>query len=181
MTKEAQSNLELVDLARERPGLTAVFGAVLAEAASVCLVEEGHEPGVTFAASGTFSREFELQWGDLPSVAPKCWADSEVATEHGAYGLAALVVEALTGLTVIERSRKGTGFDFWLGSAAEEPAFFQDTTRLEVSGIRNGSDSTVSARVRQKLRQTGQSDAMGLPALVVVVEFGTPRSVVERR
>jgi hypothetical protein len=47
-----------------------------------------------------------------------------------------MLIRQLTQFTVIERSRKGTGFDYWLGSedeAGELP--FQNKVRLEVSGI----------------------------------------------
>ena len=50
---------------------------------------------------------------------------------------------------------------------------FTEKARLEVSGIRTGSNSTVSARVEQKLRQISVSSG-NLPGIVVVVEFGTP-------
>jgi len=43
---------------------------------------------------------------------------------------------------VIERSRKGTGFDYWLGSADEVGELpFQNKVRLEVSGIGKADDS----------------------------------------
>jgi len=49
---------------------------------------------------------------------------------------------------------------------------------MEVSGIRQGSDSEVDARVREKLRQVTASDREGFPAYVVVVEFTGPLSRV---
>ncbi|MEG3845987.1 hypothetical protein QT971_01810 [Microcoleus sp. herbarium19] len=81
--------------------------------------------------------------------------------------------------TVIERSRKGTGFDYWLGiqdSTATLP--FQRMARLEVSGIRQGNRSQINARVKQKIEQTRASDAQGLPAYIIVVEFARPELVV---
>jgi hypothetical protein len=62
---------------------------------------------------------------------------------------------------------------WWFRLGKKEDDLFQNAARLEVSGIRRGP-ALVSARVRAKLKQTSQSDATGLPAIVVVVEFGTP-------
>ncbi|BDA74130.1 hypothetical protein CAL7716_082960 [Calothrix sp. PCC 7716] len=91
-------------------------------------------------------------------------------------GIAFLVVRELTNLTVIERSAKGTGFDYWLGALEpDEELPFQNRVRLEVSGIRSGDSSRVKARVKQKKEQTKPSDGQ-YPAYVIVVEFSTPIS-----
>ncbi|PZD73107.1 hypothetical protein C1752_02748 [Acaryochloris thomasi RCC1774] len=109
-------------------------------------------------------------------------ADREVATEYGAYGIAALVMPYLTNLTVIERSVKGKGFgfDFWLGSIDSAGGGFQRKARLEVSGIRRGAEAVIQSRVNIKLRQISPSDTAA-PGYVSVVEFSTPRvHVVEK-
>jgi hypothetical protein len=54
--------------------------------------------------------------------------------------------------------------------------FEQRKARLEISGIWKESESnTVDARVRLKRKQLEQSDSTLMPALVIVVEFGTPK------
>ena len=106
------------------------------------------------------------------------WNDLEEATQHGAYAVAILLVRALTGYTVIERSRKGTGFDWWLGT---EDNLFQGKARLEVSGILHGTTRRINGRIKARVGQTTQSDNLALPAYVVVVEFGTPRAKVVQR
>lgn len=58
---------------------------------------------------------------------------------------------------------------------------FQNKARLEVSGIRNGDQKIIKARVREKLTQTEVSDKTRLPAYVVVVEFGRPVAEVRQR
>lgn len=68
-----------------------------------------------------------------------------------------------------------------MGSGDDTGELFQGKKRLEVSGILRGNEATLRARVQQKLRQTDRSDVVGLPAVVVVVEFSAPRSrVVEK-
>ena len=46
---------------------------------------------------------------------------------------------------------------------------------VKVSGILRGNETRLRARVNEKLKQTDQSAGV-LPAVVVVVEFSTPRS-----
>jgi hypothetical protein len=74
--------------------------------------------------------------------------------------------------------QEGTGFDWWLGN---DDDLFQAKARLEVSGILKGTTKQISSRISSKKSQTRQSDALGLAAFVVVVEFGTPRSRVVQR
>ncbi|MGH9759491.1 MAG: hypothetical protein ACREAC_01480, partial [Blastocatellia bacterium] len=110
----------------------------------------------------------------------RCWNDDEVTTEHGAYGVAILIILNLTEYTVVERSKKGTGFDFYLGLNNNEDLPFQNVVRLEISGIRTGGDADIRKRVGRKLKQTAVSDDRG-PAFIVVVEFGMPRSTVTKK
>lgn len=170
-------SLDLETLQRGTPGITPRFGAALAEAASVCLDERGHSSPAWMVVRGTVDAKAELSWNSPDDQARRCWADAEVATEHGAYGVATLLVPEISGLTVVERSKKGTGFDYWLGERDDEGPLFQGKARLEVSGMRTGASGAVQSRVKQKLRQTEPSDG-ALPAIVVVVEFGTPQSLV---
>ncbi|MDX2098874.1 MAG: hypothetical protein SFW36_13950, partial [Leptolyngbyaceae cyanobacterium bins.59] len=103
-------------------------------------------------------------------------------TEQAAYGIAFLLILQLTNLTVIERARKGTGFDYWLGAQnASAPLPFQRMARLEVSGIRKGNRGQIQARVKQKMEQTRVSDAQGLPAYIIVVEFSQPISIISAK
>ena len=88
----------------------------------------------------------------------------------------------LTALTIIERSvkGKGLGFDFWLGSLEDPGTLFQRKARLEVSGIRQGSDSLIQTRVNIKLEQIRPSDDVA-PGYVSVVEFGTPKARIVKK
>jgi hypothetical protein len=92
------------------------------------------------------------------------------ATEYGACAIAILLVLDLTEFTVIERSRKGTGFDYWLG---DEENLFQQA-RLEISGILKGSRNDIAHRVDEKRRQTARAGHSKTPAYVCAVEFGGP-------
>ena len=167
--------LSLNDLKKGRLGITPNFGACLSEAASVCLDERKHTSGTTLLVDGVKEVEFKIVWSAVTSQMKRTWADDEVATENGAYGIAILILEQLTDLTVVKRSKKGTGFDYWLGFRDDEEPLFQNKGSLEVSGIRNGSMSDIRSRTKQKIEQTNLSDD-SLPTYISVVEYSKPRT-----
>jgi hypothetical protein len=87
------TNLRLNDLCQnkpERPGWSLIFGATCADAASVCLDDRGHPACVALQIDGIQSCEIELQWNAIDDTIRRFNADQEVATEYGAYGIAAL-------------------------------------------------------------------------------------------
>jgi hypothetical protein len=83
-----------------------------------------------------------------------------------------------TDYVVIEQAYQGGGFDYWLGR--DDDALFQGAARLEVSGTCSGRYEA-NSRKNKKLKQTDPSDASGLPAFVVVVDFKTPMAWVVRK
>jgi hypothetical protein len=171
-------NLDLSELATGFPHVPPECGAALTQAAVVCLKHLGHSSGVRLQVDDPFLRRAGLEWSlVLTEAMRRYWNDLEEAVEQGAYGLAILLMRHLTGYTVIERSRKGTGFDWWLGA---EDDLFQAKARLEVSGILRGSARRIRSRVSAKKKQTKSSEQLLLPAYIVVVEFGTPRARVDQ-
>lgn len=170
--------LDLATLQEGMPAVTPAFGASLAEAGAVCFEDQKHSCGVRLAVNGEVNTIYEVHWPTINSQTLRCWNDHEVTTECGAYGLAFLLIRFTTDYTVIERSRKGTGFDYWLGYASDP--LFENKARLEVSGIRKGDNKSVKSRVRAKLKQTERSNGT-LPAYIVVVEFSKPLSEVVKK
>ena len=176
------SVLALPDLASGRiPAVTPAIGGYQAEACGVCLESQGHLPGTNLKVTGERHNDYSVIWPPVPAQAPsRGWDVSGDAVEHGAAGLAILLIIAETDYTVIERSVRGTGVDYWLGQdSAALP--FQERARLEVSGILRGTEGEIATRVRQKLNQTRRSDYSRLPAYVVVIEFSRPVAEVRRR
>lgn len=175
----AQATLGLSDLARGFPHIPAACGEALAQAAVICLEAMGHEPGVSLQAKSEFKKQAVIEWQlQLTDAMRSFWNDQEEATEIGANGIAILFMRVLAELTVLERARKGGGFDWWLG---KDDNLFQEKARLEVSGILKGDRRKVGSRLAAKKKQTKQSDATGFAAYVVIVEFGTPLIIVEKR
>ena len=180
MTSGAQFDLNYLG-SPAVPYVPSSYGANLAEAAGVCLESQGHPHGVEIQVRGYIVGDYSVEWPTITEEHRRFRSDEPKATEEGALGVAILLVELKTQYSVIEISRKGTGFDYWLGETADVTV--QRKARMEVSGIRRGNPSEINARVRQKLNQTKASDADygNLPAYVIVVEFGTPRAEVRMR
>lgn len=177
MTPMLQKKLNLFALSEGMPGLTTACGTSLAEAAAVCLEDRKHQSGVSFRLFGMKTEQFPLEWLPVDEQDRRCYADLQEATERGAYGIAILLVRDLTGKVVVERSKKGPGFDYWLGDD-DDDSLFAGKARLEVSGILAGNRGQVQTRVNQKKEQIKPSAALA-PGYVAVVEFSAPTACVE--
>lgn len=176
-----RGTLTLAELSKGLPGITPAFGQTLAQAGAICFEDQSHLSGVELDVNGTYQAKYQVFWQPITDQMLRCWNDAEFTTEQGAYGVAILLMIDLTDYTVIQRSRKGSGFDYWLGKKDDKGLPFQNVARLEVSGIREGDDSAVKARVNQKMKQVSPTDSTQLPAYVVVVEFNKPLSQVVKK
>lgn len=163
-------------LSRGMEGLSPAKGRELAEAAGVCLYHGQHRSGVQLLVTGHWQTSRALVFEEPSDQALRTHADLQEATESGACALAIAVARDETGMEVVERARKGTGVDYWLGHVV---GVFE--ARLEVSGILEGSDGQVARRARQKLEQMKRSDGDGIPGYAAVVEFASPRVFVESK
>lgn len=155
------------------PGVSSATRGYLAEAAVVCLERQQHTCGAIMSVQGDESTTEPVCW-NMPYTdqMDRSWNDQEVATEHGACCISILWAVQHTPYTVVQRSRKKSGVDNWLGIKGE--TLFQNAARLEVSGIFNGNADSVDRRVKNKIQQSSQSDGTKLPAYISVVEFGSP-------
>src|SRR5205814_143215 len=102
----------------------------------VCLDHQAHMSAVPLVVDGAFTATFALSWSEgVTEAKRRFWNDLEEATQQGAYAVAILLIRALTGYTVIERSRKGTGFDCWLGNAFARPSTTNAEPRTSLRAI----------------------------------------------
>lgn len=160
------------------PGITPVLGAHMHEGCVVCLNKSNHSSGVNLQLRGDQTASIKLEWNTpYTDQMDRGWQDQEVATEHGAVCISALLALNLTEYTIVSRSRKGTGIDYWLGK--KDNILFQNAARLEVSGIFNGQDK-VEARVAQKKKRIDASPN-ALPAYVSIVEFSEPSATFVKK
>ena len=156
----------------------------MAEAAGACLESQGHLQGIQLRVIGYTNDNYELAWPEITEQVNRTWNDSQEATEYGAMAIAVLLIKKEVGYLVIERARKGTGIDYWLGEEADRP-LFQRKAKLEISGIlkaqgnENAIERAVAVRVDEKLRQASRSGD-SLPTYVIVVEFGMPLAEIRK-
>lgn len=175
------SGIELVleDLVSHFPYVPRDCGRFLAQAAALALEGEKHASGVSLLVEGDYQATLRVNWSlDVTEAMRRYWNDPDETAEYGAHAIALLLMRGLAGYNVVEKSKKGTGFDWWL---APDDKLFQATARLEVSGIMSGSGRRINSRLKARIEQTRRSDASGLPAYVAVVEFRTPKAKVRRR
>jgi hypothetical protein len=176
--------LNLADLVEGMPGLSPAKGQSLAEAAAVCLESNDHESGADLNITGDQPATGTLHWQEVTQQHRDTYADMQEATEDGAAGVAILTANLTLGLSVMQRSVKGTGFDYWMGTATQDGENdelpFQNLTRLEVSGILQGNADRIARRVASKMEQVEPTDEIA-PALIVVVEFGSPAIHMEAK
>src|SRR3954453_19758951 len=105
MTDQPSNVLPILDLGQlcqvpGLPALTPAAGRFLAEAAAVCLENQGHVPGVTLSVRRPEACAFELRWPETSEQTRRTFNDLQDATEFGACGIAILLVLALTKFTV---------------------------------------------------------------------------------
>lgn len=165
--------IDLEELARGTACLTPAVCANLAEAAAVCLTTQKHEPGVALRVGGALVR---VAWGPLDGRAADSHADPQEATEEGAVAVAIELIRRGTPFDVVRRSRKGPGFDWYLGANRNAPPFAESAC-LEVSGILDETPTLLEERAKRKVAQA-QSGGSGLPGFAVVVGFAGPRAIV---
>jgi hypothetical protein len=153
----------------------------MAEAAAVCFEDRSHAPGVVMGVRGVDAKQFAIHWPAVTDQQRRTYNDLPWATEMGAYGIAILIVKAVTGKKAIERSKKGPGFDYWVGETDDDELIFSNKARLEVSGILNGTDSEIAARLKNKRAQVQVSNHLDVPAYVAIIEFGQPQAHLEMK
>lgn len=154
------------------PGVSKGTASFLCENAVVCLCRQNHHSGVKMKCCGIDNQPEVVEWVTMfTDQMNRSHYDQEVATEYGAVCISILYALHHTDYTIVQRSRKKTGFDYWLGKKGD--IIFQNAARMEVSGIFNGV-KRIDERVRQKLEQVRPSDNTGLEAFISVVEFSQP-------
>jgi len=175
--------LNLSQLRNGYQGMIPAIGELLCEASAFCFADQLHESGIELKVGGV-NRSFYVCWDSkITDQTRSSFADRDEVTEYGAVGVAILLIlEIENELTIVSRSAKGTGFDYWLGKKEQQLPFSMGAARLEISGIMaRNKTNTIKRRLEIKQKQTKQSDASRLPAYIVIVEFSVPESHIAAR
>jgi len=171
--------LRLSDIKQGLPGISRIEGANLYENCIVALHNCGHSSPVTLHVEGLNKTEYSILWEEsFNETLERTYKDEQSLIERAAVCLGVSIALKQTPFTVIERSRKGTGFDYMLGD--KDDIFFMPKARLEISGInKESTKNRLSTRYRAKAKQTQKSRQTMLPAYVSVIEFATPKAIFD--
>lgn len=171
--------IDISNIKEGLPGISCASAAHMYEAFMVCMDYYAHPQDVVLPVDGQ-EQPVTIKWvNECDDVIRRTYTDMQYNTEHGAVCLAIMLTTTFTPYTIIERSRKGTGFDYWLGEKGN--MLFQKKARLEVSGILQGDDSTMKSRYNTKVMQTVQSDDTLLPAYISIIEFSRPKAIFKAK
>ncbi len=166
----------LASLYECHPGLTRALSEAYGEAAAVTLARCVDSNVVDLCIEqSTRVVVRKLTWTSPDARAKRAWHNDDDATRDGAYSLSLAAVQAELGLVAVRRAETRTGADYYLVEAgvdgeAGDPAEFENSYRLEVSGVALGSEVDVRRRLRTKLMQLRRGTS-NLPACAVVVGF----------
>jgi len=178
-----QIDINIENLRAGLPTLTPYDGSFFYEVALFCLNENGHSSGVIATRTEGNCPQLSISWNSvLDKRAEYTYRDHAEAAEFGATGLAILYSLELTGHNTVERSAKGTSFDYWIGDCKdEEDISLSRFERMEISGIFSSDNQEVKKRFKIKQKQISKSDAMKIPKIVFIFEFSNPLIAVERK
>lgn len=174
-------NLE--QLFERSEGVNSKILAHHAQAAVFCLQKQGHNSPKQGKVEGDWSASMNISWEqESQEDLEKNW-EEEDATEWGAVVIAlSLVVHKNYRVSKRAQRRlpdgKTTAFDYWLENNSNNPSRFEDTVRLEISGILKGTESKINRRVREKTERIEESELPNYRAIILVVEFSNPKAKV---
>lgn len=145
----------------------------------ICLDSQGHESGVSLRVNfGGTEYVFEVCWsGSVDQRMIDAYKDEKKATDFGACTIALLLLPELTGYYAHETSNIGSTIDYYLrkSDGGDDTLIFNNTVRLEVSGIRRQTPSnTVDNRVDDKLERLKRAEDER--TFISIVEFSQPWS-----
>ena len=191
MEDQTLRSVILEDLEDIAPGLHQTQTALMRSSCTVSLAVHGHVTGVPLPARITGEDcDVRLLWTD--GVAPEefhKFGDVSRRVDWGVQAIAILLVHHLMGYQVVDQSRTGNGFDYFLSSVGTDPDLpFNDTVRLEVSGIHAETPgNTLQQRASRKIKRLdafASADPQGfddVAVVVCVVDFANPRALAVMR
>lgn len=158
-------------------GLTPEIGSYMRQACIVCLDSQSHKSGAEFSVN---DQKTLIQWAqEVDDKIMRNWRDLQEATEYGASAISVLLAERETNYTCLERSSKGSGFDYYLGDE-DDFGIFQHKAKLEISGILSETKTnTVKQRVKEKKDQVDKYAKENMQAHICVTAFSAPKAIYQ--
>ena len=151
--------------------------ALKGKAAAYCFELQGLNSNTFLNVTGIENNGINLCWDNLKEIEFSSLKDNQESTEWGAEAVAFIIVKYLTNFNVVERSRKGTGFDYHI-SKDSDYVLFQNTAKLEISGIlKKSKTNSINNRIKYKIKQATEYHN-DLALLVIITEFSSPQAGV---
>ncbi len=178
--------LDLDKIHESIPTMAKSLADYMYDAAVFCFHHHSHSPGKRCEVR-SLEETIEiasLVWTrQITDRIVNAFGDTGYAVEFAAEGIACLTIQEFAAYTVIERSQRNEGVDFWLAESRDEDNFIlQRAARMESKGITEARyPSDIKARVDEGAKQSKRSDETGLPAYIIVTEFSNPVIVMVQR
>lgn len=170
-----EEKILLNQLSEGLPGITPAIANAMIEACIISLDSQENKNNCILKVDGETDKKYILSWdNDITEQMKRSWNDQEYTTDQGACCLAILLTLKITEYTIILRSAKKTGIDYWLGYKND---LLNYKARLEISGIRKKSKTNnIETRLKTKENQVKKSDVTNLPAYIAILEFSEPEA-----
>jgi hypothetical protein len=166
--------LNIESLFRKMPRLSEGCTLLRGEAAVVCLDGQGHAQNCHLEVEGDFSEKFRISRCGATAAMKASHNDDVKAVEHGAEGIAFLLMLRLTPYRVVQQSKRGHADDWWL---APRGRLFQDAARLECSGVLAGDHEETARRTKEKVGRLTRARPTR-PTYICVTNFKHARAKV---
>lgn len=172
-----ENALDLTSIKNGLPGMHKDLCSHYYSACMTTLHRSGHKDGVYMHVEGDKQCDIPVHWEDyFDECIDRSWKEINYCTDHAAVCISCVLAISETDYTIIERSCKAEGVDYWLGHKDDQ--LFSRAARLEISGILKESQyNTAEIRLKTKYKQTEQSDSSCLPVYISIIEFSKPRAI----
>jgi len=180
--------LNIESLREGIPFITEGWFCLYREKCAVAFSSQGHSSGVkmNIRVDGTNEAVTVLWDCEITQQLLDSHADSNKTTDDAACAIALLIIREFTEYTAYKTTdTNGERVDYYLtpkGEAQDDMLIFNNTSYLEVSGIRKQKgNNTVANRLNEKTKRAESStiDTSSSDVYICIVEFGQPFSVSE--
>ena len=117
-----------------------------------------------------------MRWNPTDQQVKKAHANEIDTTEAGAYASVLAAVELVKGMVAVYRAETKTGADYYISPSGQLPQDLESCIRLEISGVDRGSNSTITSRLKAKLKQTEDNEVKAHPEVCLTFVYPKKRS-----
>lgn len=162
-------------------GVTESVGLFLAEAAQVCLEQNGYQSGVVINVTGIHEEKIILEWDKvIDRETLLSWKDQNETVEYGATAIALGLMMMIKGYNYTRRMNQSEIGDYFLQKRGTKQS---NPVNLEITGTyHNTSGNILNVRIKQKRKQINKKIKIRpkYDVLIAAVEFSNVRAKFEK-